>query len=245
MGKTKQQELKKPLALQLWSIRREAEKDLASTFRQVSEAGYAGVETAGLYGYKPAEFRRILDDVGLVVCAAHVPVPTRETINEVIETAAALGNKNIISMAGPEQFKTMDSTRAVVKDFQMAQDMVRQRGLNFGYHNHSWEFDAVEGRLPMDILLEELPHSFLELDIYWASNFMQVDVPAFARRYANRMKMMHVKDGALVRGEPNNVALGTGRMEIAPAVAAADPNVLEWLVVEFDECATDIMQAVR
>jgi hypothetical protein len=28
-------------------------------------------------------------------------------------------------------------------------------------------------------------------------------------------------------------------------VAAADPNVLKWLVVELDRCATDMTEAVR
>ena len=70
------------------------------------------------------------------------------------------------------------------------------------------------------------------------------DVPALVAKYANRLPILHLKDGPLVQGEPHT-AVGGGKMDIPALVNAADPNVLRWLVVELDDCATDMMQAVR
>jgi hypothetical protein len=41
------------------------------------------------------------------------------------------------------------------------------------------------------------------------------------------------------------VAVGKGRMPIERVVKAANPAVLRWLVVELDECGTDMTRAVR
>lgn len=41
------------------------------------------------------------------------------------------------------------------------------------------------------------------------------------------------------------VALGDGRQDIAAILAAADPNVLEWAIVELDACATDMLTAIQ
>ena len=40
-------------------------------------------------------------------------------------------------------------------------------------------------------------------------------------------------------------AIGKGDLDIPPIVRAADPNVLEWLVVELDECDTDMLEALK
>jgi sugar phosphate isomerase/epimerase len=85
---------------------------------------------------------------------------------------------------------------------------------------------------------------FSQLDVYWAANFGAVDVPAVLARHAARVPVLHIKDGPLVRGEPHT-AVGAGKMDIPAVIHAADENVLEWLVVELDECATDMTQAVR
>jgi hypothetical protein len=54
---------------------------------------------------------------------------------------------------------------------------------------------------------------------------------------------LHIKDGPLVRDAPM-VAVGSGKMDIPSVVAAADPAVLRWLIVELDTCATDMLEAV-
>ena len=49
--------MKFPVALQLYSIRTDMEKDVLSTLKAVKEMGYDGVELAGLYGVEPAQMK--------------------------------------------------------------------------------------------------------------------------------------------------------------------------------------------
>ena len=235
--------MKRPISIQLYSLRKRAENDLAGVLRDIAETGYTAVETAGLNGKSPAEFRRMLDDVGLSASSAHVPLVTRENLNQVVDTAKTLGCKYCISGLGPNEFKTIDSIEIAASQFEAASELLKPNGLEMGYHNHWWEFDLVNGRYGYNRFFELCPGVFSELDIYWCCNFNRVDVPSVVKAHKKRIKVMHVKDGPLVQGEPHT-AVGSGRMNI-PAIVKAAGKDTEWLVVELDDCATDMTQAVR
>ena len=75
------------IALQLYSIRHELDRDLRGTLQAVAEMGYAGVEPAGLHGMDPKEVRKVLADLQLVCCSTHGPMPTRDTVNQRVDEA--------------------------------------------------------------------------------------------------------------------------------------------------------------
>ena len=62
-----------PVAVQVYSVRDDAERDFAGTMKKIKEIGYDGVELAGLYGLKPAEIKAAIDEAGLTALSAHVP----------------------------------------------------------------------------------------------------------------------------------------------------------------------------
>ena len=64
---------KLPVAVQVYSVREDAEADFKGTMQKIKDMGYDGVELAGLYGMKPEEVRAILDEVGIPCISAHVP----------------------------------------------------------------------------------------------------------------------------------------------------------------------------
>lgn len=234
----------KPIALQLYSLRERAKEDFVGVLRTVAEIGYAGVEPAGLYGMKAEEVRKVLDDLELVCCSTHGPLPDKGAVNQRVDEAAALGTDMVISGLGPKDFATPDACLASVDRLRNAAALVRQAGMKFGYHNHWWEFDQIDGEMPYEMILDQVPDMFSELDVYWAANFGAVDVPKVVTDHASRIPILHVKDGPLIKDQPH-AAVGKGRMDIPAIVGAADPNVLSWLVVELDECGTDMTEAVR
>ena len=234
----------KPIALQLYSLRHLAKKDLVAVLKLVAEMGYVGVEPAGLYGNNPNEVRKVLDDLELVCCSTHGPLPTTETISRRVDEAAALGTDMIVSGLNSAEFETADAIKAGIDKLAAAAALAGEADMKFGYHNHWWEFDAVDGRTPYELIMRDVPEMFSQLDVYWAANFGQVDVPALLGKYAARVPLLHLKDGPLVRGEPHT-AIGAGKMDIPAAIAATDDQTLQWLIVELDECATDMTAAVR
>ena len=234
----------KPLAVQLYSLRQRGEKDLFGVLKDVAAFGYAGVEFAGLYGNSPAAVRKVVDDLGLKVCSAHVPVPTRENLNELVDTAKSLGYTRLISGKWIEAFASVDAIKATAAEFRAGAEMLKPHGLRLGYHNHWVEVERHDGRLGMEWFSEFAPDVFSEMDIYWASHFGDADPAVAIRACIDRVELLHVKDGPLTQGQPHT-AVGDGKVDIAACIAAADPGRLEWLIVELDECATDMTDAIK
>ncbi len=234
----------KPIALQLYTVRELCQEDFAGTIRKVADIGYRGVEFAGLHDMTPQQVRSLLDDLGLEVCSAHTAMPNAQNAEQLIEEAQTLRNPRLISGCGRDDVKTVDGCKRAAERLNAAVAALEGSGLSFGIHNHWWEFETVEGQLPHDILLAEAPGVFAEIDTYWAA-FAGCDPAEQVARKKDRAPVLHIKDGPLIPGQPQpHTAVGAGKMDIPAVVNAADPNVLEWLIVELDSCATDMMQAV-
>jgi sugar phosphate isomerase/epimerase len=233
----------KPLSLQLYTLRDLARQDFIGLLKEVAAIGYLGVEPAGLYGHAPAEVRAIVEDLGMTVSSNHQPWPTLDNLDEVVEVASALGTRTVISGFGSEAFATPAAIRAAAETANTIASRLNAAGLTVALHNHWWEFEEYDEGLKFDLLAGMCPGLKFELDTYWASNFGANDVPAIVTRYAPRIPLLHVKDGTFDRAQPQ-LPLGAGRMDLPRVIHAADEHVLQWLVVELDNCDRDMLQAV-
>lgn len=234
----------KPISIQLYTVREAAAKDFPGTLKAIADIGYKGVEFAGLHGHDPKEIAKLVSDLGLKVSSSHTALPTPESVGHIVETEAALGNTKVISGFGPDAFKTVDDVKAAAAKFNTAAELVRRHGMAFGIHNHWWEFDKLDSKYVYDILLAEAPDIFGELDVYWCA-FGKADPVQVVSKYKSRLPLLHIKDGMLEEGKHVHTAVGSGKLDMPAIVGAADPNVLEWLIVELDACETDMMEAVR
>jgi sugar phosphate isomerase/epimerase len=236
--------MKRPIAVQLWSVFALAREDFPGVLRQISEIGYVAVETFGLHGLKPAVVRRMLDDLGLGLCSAHAPFPAGPEAERILDEQSELGAPVLAWSLEPEEFATEESIARGVERVNIAAANARSRGMRIAYHNHSAEFTQLaDGRRAYDVLLDKLdPDVLVELDMYWVQ-LAGVDPAAVVRDLGERVRFLHVKDGPAKSAEDAMVAVGQGSLDI-PAVLAANPAV-EWHIVELDRCDTDMMVALR
>ncbi len=231
-----------PIALQLYSVREMAAKDFAGAVRQVAAAGYTGVEPANFPGTTAEAAGKLFKELGLVVPSVHLPMPVGDKKTEVIEAAKAISCPCLVSGKGPDDFKTLDQIKRTCDVFNKANANVRAAGLSFGIHNHWWEYLQVEGRYVYEIMLEQLdPAITYELDTYWIKT-AGVDPVAMVKLFGKRSPLLHIKDGPCVKGQPQT-AVGDGIVDV-PAIVKAGGKNTQWLIVELDACATDMMVAV-
>jgi sugar phosphate isomerase/epimerase len=236
----------KPISIQLYTVRTliKSPQEFRAVVEEIAGIGYAAVETGGTSDMKPAEFRKFLEDLGLR-CSSYWAKPDRKNVQQLVDLAGELGFDCFVSCAGPDQFQTVEQCERVGAAFAEMAKLLAPHGLSMCYHNHWWEFGQPDGeRYGWDIMMSKAQGVKAEIDIYWASNFGEVDVPAVVRRYAARTPLLHAKDGPLVKGEPHS-AVGQGRLDNGPAIQAADEGVLQYVIVELDEHEGDMMQAVR
>jgi sugar phosphate isomerase/epimerase len=232
-----------PIGLGLYTVRADLERDFAGTLRAVADMGYVGVETAGFPGSTPQAAAQLFKDLGLTVCAAHSPLPLGEKKNEVLDTMAVLGVKRIVCpWQPPELFQSLEGIRQVCDTLTEASAVAQEHGLSLGYHNHWFEFAALEGQTGIERLAACLPPEvFFEIDTYWA-HVAGADAQAVVGALGPRVPLLHIKDGPGQQGQPM-LPLGEGVMDIPRLLSSA--GSAEWLVVELDEYAGTMLDAVR
>lgn len=235
----------KPIAVQLWSLREAAKKDFKGVLRALADIGYAGVQPAGLHGLSYEDFRGTCAELGLRIAGSHGPNARPDNLPAVIEDARGTGQNLVWTGYNREDFVDEAAIRATADKVNQCVDALRQHGLRLFIHNHWWEFERLpDGKLKHELFGELCPGVEFELDIYWAANFGAEDPAEWVRKLRARTTLLHVKDGPLVRDRAH-VAVGQGKVDIKSAIAAADPDVLEWLIVELDSCDTDMLTAVK
>jgi sugar phosphate isomerase/epimerase len=233
-----------PLSLQLYSLREDSKVDFPAVLERVAAMGYRGVEPAGFYGLSPQELKQRVEDLGMVVSSSHTPWTGPDNINEAVDTAGAFDLDIVAAGFGADAFADMDAVKRTADTVNRTCAALAPHGLKLFLHNHWWEFQELDGKLGHDHIAELCPDVLYELDTYWAANFGAHDAAAQVATFRQRCVLLHIKDGPLVRDEPHT-AVGSGKMDIPAVVAAADPDVTRWLVVELDHCGTDMATAVE
>lgn len=234
----------KPVAVQLYSLRAEAEKDFPAVLKRVADIGYKGVETAGLHGHNAKEIGKIIADLGMQVCSCHADFPAPENINSTIDAANELGTNKVVSGLWIDDFKDMDACKKSAAKFSQASQMLKDSGLSFAFHNHWAEFGKIDGRYAYDIVMQEDPSLCSELDVYWTT-FAKADAAQVVSKYKSNIPILHIKDGNLQEPREIMAAVGSGLLPMPSIINAADPDVLEWLVVELDAFDGDMFEAVE
>ena len=243
------------IALQLYTLREEIKKDIAGTLKKVADTGFEDVETAfwpeGVSVNQAAGFLR---DAGLTVLSAHVELPIGDKKDVFLETAAAYGCKKMIWHGWPEdkRYSTTEGTKELVAIYNEANQFAKANGLQFGLHNHWWEYrNKVDGRFVYEILLELLDKDiFFEIDTYWVK-VAGHDPAVIVKKFGARAPLLHIKDGpakwndSLPEDNPDPmVAVGKGSQDF-PAIAKAANGNTRWMIVEMDKTVTDVFEAIR
>lgn len=234
-----------PLLVQLYSVREKLAQDFEGTVRQIAQMGYAGVETAGFPGTTVQEAARLFQSLGLQVPSAHGALPLGDKKNEVLDTLAELGSQYlVIPWLDPKQYySSIDGIKRACDLLNQANAVVQEKGLTLAYHNHWFEYEPVEGQYPYKVMLQHVdPGIVFEVDAYWVKTG-GADPMAVLKEFGNRAPLIHVKDGPCLKGEPMT-AVGEGKMDYTTLIPAT-ASTTKWLIVELDECATDMVEAVQ
>jgi sugar phosphate isomerase/epimerase len=233
------------IALQLYTVRQQLAEDFAGTLGRVRDIGYRAVETYPFPAHVSSTMAGdLLKSLGLEVVGMHCDLPLGPALAQIRDAANALGCRKIIWHGWPRSVEhdSIEGVRRLVARYNEAHAAACDHGLEFGLHNHWWEFEPIDGAYPYRLFDELLhPDMFLELDTYWVRT-AGLDPASVIAELGSRVRMLHLKDGPAVHGLPMT-ALGEGVMDFAGILRAA--NDAADLVVELDECAGDIFEAVE
>lgn len=188
------------VGLQLYTVRGELKKDFDGTIAKVAATGYKEVEFAGDYGnHSPSEVREILQKNGLVSPSAHIGYDLIENKwPETLDAAHGMGQTYLVCPWIDEKQRNADGWKRAAELFNKAGEASQKAGIQFAYHNHSFEFAPVEGldgKLAYDYLLESTDAKLvkMEMDLCWIS-VAGKDPLSYFQKDPGRFPMVHVKD---------------------------------------------------
>jgi sugar phosphate isomerase/epimerase len=183
------------LSFQLYSAR--FLEGLDRQLALIAGLGYRNVEPfGGLFG-DPAALKSLLAAHKLAAPTAHVGMDRLRTdAAATFKMCRDIGIKTVYAPAPPpgERDGGEKEWKAIGDELARFGKVAKEEGLGFGWHNHFWEFaKAADGRFYLDVMLDAAPDILWEADLAWIVRG-KADPATEVRRYAGRVKAVHIKD---------------------------------------------------
>ena len=239
---------KGPLGLQLYSLRAQFGKDVSGTLEKTQKFGIK--DTRSLRALTMWRRRNLKRN-----CSPTASRPSAHTsasrccamhLDTVVSDAQTLGLKYVgcawIPHKGDFDEKTCREAAAV---FNHAGEVLAKHGMKFFYHVHGYEFQPYKDGTLLDLIMAETDpqNVHFEMDIFWIV-FPGQDPVKLLEKFPNRWELMHLKDmdkdlptGSLSGGTDvkNDVALGTGQINMPAVLSAAEKSRREMVAFIEDE----------
>jgi len=221
------------IGLELYTVRGLLAKDFEGTLAQVAATGYKEVEFASYFDHSPKDVRAVLDKNGLESPAGHTGYDDVEKKwPEVLEAAHVIGHKFVACPSIDEKRRNAEGWKRAAELFNKAGEASRKAGIQFGYHNHAFEFvpdEALGGQLAYDFLLANTDPGLvkMEMDLGWIS-VAGKDPVSYFEKYPGRFPVVHVKDYANDPSAPRSHASATGSIVFKGRLADPGKGTIDW-----------------
>ena len=246
--------VEKKIGLQLYSVRDDMRADPVAAVTKLGKIGYSEAEAAGyddgkFYGMNPVEFKKLLNDNGMEFISSHTGQACPDSSNwdevmawwdQCIDAHVAAGVKYIVQpFMDNKGYELLEGLKAYCDYFNAVGEKCAAKGVKFGYHNHSHEFEEIDGVRRYDFMLQNTDPEkvFFQMDLYWITKGGQNPVDYF-NKYPGRFKLWHVKDETELGGDD-------AIMDFAPIFASANLAGMEHYIVEVERYHYDPMESVK
>lgn len=245
------------MGIQLWTVRNELEKDPLATLQSIKNAGYKQIETMNLDQLET--LKPIAKDLDLDILCSHFnwTVLTGRwdlkqmddpglTPEHFVERAHKHGLEHLIfAYWFKDERQSLDDYKKIAERMNHMGELCNTANISFGYHNHSFEFEPMEGSSGFDVLLERIDSDKMkfELDVFWASMGGK-EPTALMDQMGNKINLLHLKDrkqsdvtiydeGKIPKDAFQEV--GDGMLDFKSILAKAEQYGIHYCHVEQDE----------
>ncbi len=241
-----------PIGVQTYTFRRSIGVDPAKTLDTIKMMGFTEIEGGGGRMH-PSDFKKLCDERGLTIPSTGAGYDQLVRVpDSVIWRAKLLGSKYVMCSWIPHTNGSfnLENAKKAVEDFNKAGKILKESGLILCYHAHGYEFQPHENGTLLDYIINNTNPEYVsfEMDIFWIY-FGGGDPVALLKKYGSRWKLMHVKDmkkGTVkdltgLTSPENDVALGTGELDLPAILKEAKRIGIKHYFIE-DESSNIISQ---
>lgn len=234
------------VGIQLYTLRDLMAQDVLGTLEQVATIGYREVEFAGYFDTAPSQLRRTLDSLALTAPSSHVDLSDLNGPGgpSLIDDAATIGHRYlIVAWLAESERGTLDHYKRHAATFNRLGERCREAGVTFGYHNHEFEFEPLDGERPYDVLIAETDPELvkLELDFFWA-RAAGANALRYLEEHPGRFELSHIKD---MSADGSMVDVGDGVIQFERLIRAGSEGGMKHFFVEHDSPADPLATAAR
>ncbi len=248
--------VEKPIGIQLYSLRDDIKDGyLDDVLKGLAKTGYSFVEgygydakTGKIFDKSPSEFKKMLKEHELKMTSAHatfsyakhydvVKKDLTDEFKKTVEDALKMGQRYLISPWMEEaDRKSADTVKQLCEGLNKAGEYTKALNLQYGYHNHEFEFKTQFGGVPMyDIMMESLNPEVvtMELDLCWVVYGGRNAVEMF-QKYPGRFALAHFKD-LTEEGKRETAIVGEGVVDFEEILKNMRKGGIKQIIVELED----------
>ena len=185
------------VALQLFSIREDMEKNMDAALKTVKEIGYDYVEFAGFFEHSAEEVVDMLKKYDLKCISVHQDINSvLNQCQKAVDYLVKIGAKYCaIPWYSVEMLKGTPSWDQTVSIFTEAGKLLKKNNIQLMYHNHEFEFNKFEDKFLLDWIYDTIPSDILQpqIDTCWV-HYAGCDPSEYIVKYSDRISIIHLKD---------------------------------------------------
>jgi sugar phosphate isomerase/epimerase len=241
--------MSKIIGAQLYTIRDflQTPEAINESFKKIKDIGYTIVQASGLGPIPVDELSAIARSHDLKIVITHTPYNRfTEDLEGVIKDHHTL-DCGIVGLGGlPPEYRNAEGYVIFAKKFAAIADELSNNGLKFSYHNHQFEFQKYNGKLGMDVLIEQTnPENFLfTLDTYWVQAG-GADPSTWIRKLNGRIEAIHLKDMTIIEEKQIMTEIMEGNLYWPEIFNACEESGVEWYLIERDAGPTEAFESLR
>ena len=218
------------IGLQLFTCRKQAQKDLFGTLEKIAALGIKYVEAARI-NFDDEDinaFQKAKEQFGIEVISAQIkPHILADEFDKCLKFLKETDCKIAIISVLPTEC-IIGSDEKLVEFCKWASELAKkykEAGIQLCYHHHDFEFIRSGAGTRFDIIVENMSEDMnFVIDTYWTTK-AGINVEVLLDRLSGRVGGVHLRDYALYRKfigrNPANYALGDGVIDFNRIVEAA------------------------
>lgn len=245
----------KNIGVQLYTVRSILPKDPAATLNTIQEIGYTEVEA--IYGGID-EMWPSLEKTKLKAVSVHLGTDLFSDDSKMSKTLEDVKKRGFQYAVFPylpvPQRNGLEGMHRLAGLLNKAGEKSHKLGIRMCYHNHAFEYEPIDGTMPLAVLMKETDKNLvsLELDVFWASRGGH-DPVEIIKTYSGRIALVHLKDKAkdLPVAYNENVPhdafkeVGRGSLDFPAILRAATAEGVKHFFVEQDFTPGNPLDSLR
>ena len=229
------------IGLQLFTCRKQAQKNLLGTLEKLAALGIKYIEAARI-NFDDVDieaFKKAKEQFGIEVVSAQIkPHILADEFDKCMKFLKETECKTAIISVLPTEC-IIGSDEKLVEFCKWASELAKkykEHGIQLCYHHHDFEFIRSGAGTRFDIIVENMSEDMnFVIDTYWTTK-AGINVERLLERLSGRVRGVHLRDYALYRKfigrNPSNYALGDGVLDFNRIIEAAKACGVDYGAIE-------------